>query len=148
MSPFAIAALISAYTECDEWLEAAASYIEGNIDAAIAFLREHMPKVKVRKPEGTYILWLDFSAYGLSAEEIHRRIYEDARVLLQDGTVHDPDRGGQFRRMCVPCARAVLLEGLRRMAKEFQRDDESINEQLLLLKEIVSGIEVPAVYFF
>ena len=119
LSPFAIAALISAYTACDEWLDQLLTYIEGNIDAAIAFLHEHMPKVKVRKPEGTYILWLDFSAYGLSAEEIHRRIYEEARVLLQDGTVHDPELGGQFQRICVPCAREVLLEGLRRMAKAF-----------------------------
>lgn len=119
LSPFAIAALISAYTACDEWLDQLLTYIEGNIDAAIAFLHEHMPKVKVRKPEGTYILWLDFSAYGLSAEEIHRRIYEEARVQLQDGTVHDPDLGGQFQRICVPCAREVLLEGLRRMAKAF-----------------------------
>ncbi len=121
LSPFAIAALISAYTECDEWLKALTVYIEGNFDAALAFLREHMPKVKVRKPEGTYILWLDFSAYGLSAKEIHRRIYDDANVLLQDGTVHDPDQGGQFQRMCVSCARAVMLEGLRRIAKEFER---------------------------
>lgn len=122
LSPFAIAALISAYTECDEWLEQLCAYIEGNMDAAIAFLQEHMPKVKIRKPEGTYILWADFSAYGLSAEEIHRRIYEEARVLLQDGTVHDPDLGGQFQRICVPCARAVLLEGLRRLAKVFPEE--------------------------
>ena len=120
LSPFAIAALISAYTECDEWLKALTVYIEGNFDAALAFLREHMPKVKVCKPEGTYILWLDFSAYGLSAKEIHRRIYDDANVLLQDGTVHDPDQGGQFQRMCVSCARAVMLEALRRSAKEFE----------------------------
>ncbi len=119
LSPFAIAALISAYTECDEWLEQMRAYVEENLDAAIAFLSEHMPKVKVRKPEGTYILWLDFSAYGLSGEEVHHRIYDKANVLLQDGTVHDPDLGGQFQRICVPCAREVLLEGLRRIAREF-----------------------------
>ena len=81
-----------------------------------------MPKVKVRKPEGPYILWLDFSAYGLTGEEIHRRIYDKANVLLQDGIVHDPEHGSQFQRMCVPCARAVLLEGLRRIAEQFPEE--------------------------
>lgn len=122
LSPFSIAALISAYTECDEWLEQLRAYIEGNFDAAIAFIKEHMPKVKVHKPEGTYILWLDFSAYGLTGEEIHRRIYDKANVLLQDGIVHDPEHGSQFQRMCVPCARAVLLEGLRRIAEQFPEE--------------------------
>ena len=95
------------------------AYVEGNFETAIAFLAEHMPKVKVRKPEGTYILWLDFSAYGLTAEEIHSRVYDRANVLLQDGLVHDPDQGGQFQRMCVPCAREVMLEGLRGIARQF-----------------------------
>lgn len=122
LSPFSIAALIAALTECDEWLADLREYIEGNIDAAISYLAEHMPKVKVRKPEGTYILWLDFSAYGLSAEEIHDKIYNRAKVRLQDGLVHDPDLGGQFQRLCVPCARDVLLEGLRRMAEEFENN--------------------------
>lgn len=119
-TPFAIGALISAYNDCDEWMEQMLEYVEGNVDAAIAFIRERMPRVKVRKPEGTYILWLDFSAYGLSADEIHDRIYNRAHVRLQDGLVHDPDLGGQFQRLCVPCARKLLLEGLDRIAKQFE----------------------------
>ncbi len=119
LSPFSIAALIAAYTECDRWVEELCAYVEGNFDAAVQFLREHMPKVRVRKPEGTYILWLDFSAYGLAPEEIHRRIYDCALVLLQDGLVHDPALGGPFQRMCVSCPRAVMLEGLARIARQF-----------------------------
>ena len=119
MSPFSIAALISAYTECDAWVDGLCGYISGNFDAALEFFAARMPKLRVRKPEGTYILWLDFGAFGLTAEEIHRRIYDKANIQLQDGLVHDPDLGGQFQRMCVSCAREVMLEGLRRMAREF-----------------------------
>lgn len=118
-TPFAIGALISAYNDCDDWLEQVNEYIEANIDFAIRFLSENMPKVKVIKPEGTYILWMDFSEYGLTPEEIHTRIYENAKVILQDGTVHDPEYGGQFQRMCIPCPRPILEEALKRMAKEF-----------------------------
>ena len=109
ITPFAIGALIAAYNDCDDWMEQMLDYVEANVDAAIDFLHRRMPKVRVRKPEGTYILWLDFSAYGLSADEIHDRIYNRARVKLQDGLVHDPVHGGQFQRLCVPCARKLLM---------------------------------------
>ncbi len=118
-TPFSIGALISVYNDCDDWLYQVNEYIEGNIDFAIAYLKEHLPGVKVRKPEGTYILWLDFSEYGLTPEEIHSRIYKTAKVILQDGTVHDPIGGGQFQRMCVPCPRPILEEALMRLAKVF-----------------------------
>lgn len=119
LTPFALEALITAYTECDEWLDQVNEYIEMNIDYTIDFFNKHMPKVKVVKPEGTYILWLDFSAYGLSEDEIHNRIYHKAKVILQDGIVHDPHFGSQYQRMCIPCPKPMLQEALTRMAKEF-----------------------------
>ena len=79
-----------------------------------------MPQVKIAKPEGTYCLWMDFRAYGLSDKEVHDRIYVKANVLLQDGTVHDPIEGQAFQRMCVPCARSVLETACKRIAKEFE----------------------------
>ena len=118
-TPFAIAAQIAAYEEGDEWMDQVCEYIEGNFDFAIDFFRTHMPKVKLWKSEGTYCLWMDFTAYGLSGEEIHKRIYEDAKVILQDGTVHDPVEGQLFQRMCLPCARSVLETACNRIAKAF-----------------------------
>ena len=50
-----------------------------------SFLAERMPKVKVRIPEGTYVMWMDFSGYGISPKEVHDRIYNKANVLLEDG---------------------------------------------------------------
>ena len=90
------------------------------LQETIDFFKKEMPKVKIHKPEGTYCLWMDFRAYGLSDEEVHKRIYEDAAVLLQDGTVHDPIEGHCFQRMCVPCARSVLMEACQRIAKIFE----------------------------
>lgn len=119
-SPFAVAGHIAAYTEGDEWMDQVCDYIEGNIDFALDFFAREMPKLKIRKPEGTYCLWMDFRGYGLSDEEIHRRIYDEANVLLQDGTVHDPVEGQCFQRMCLPCARSVLETACRRIAQAFR----------------------------
>lgn len=121
LSPFAIAACITAYGgECDEWVDEMNKYIDGNIDYAIDFCKKNMPWVEVGRPEGTYCLWLDFGKSGLSGEEIHRRIYEDASVILQDGTVHDPEFGATCQRMCTPVARSVLVEAMERIAKVFE----------------------------
>lgn len=118
-TPFAIAGHIAAYTEGDEWMDQVCEYIDGNIDFVIDFFKKEMPKVKIARPEGTYCLWMDFRDLGLSDAEVHKRIYVDANVLLQDGTVHDPVEGQCWQRMCVPCSRKVLETACRRIAAAF-----------------------------
>lgn len=119
-SPFAVAGQIAAYTEGREWMDQVCLYIEGNIDEAIAIFQAELPAVKIRKPEGTYCLWLDFRPLGLPDEEIHRRIYREAKVILQDGIVHDPQNGQGFQRMCVPCPRSLLRTACHRIVDVFQ----------------------------
>ena len=84
---------------------------------ALDFLHERMPKVKCLRPEGGYMLWMDLRDYGLSDEEIHRRIYHQAQVILEDGTAFDPDQGQGFQRVCIPAPRGRVLEALERIAK-------------------------------
>lgn len=119
-SPFTIAAVIAAYNEGEEWLSALRKYLDGNIDWVLEFLKERMPKVKCRRPDGTYIMWMDFRAYGLTPEEIHDKIYNKAGVLLEGGLMFDPDCGGGFERVCVPSPRSVLKEAFERIAAQFE----------------------------
>ena len=41
------------YDECEDWLDQLNEYLDGNIEFAIAYLAEHMPQLKVRKPDAT-----------------------------------------------------------------------------------------------
>lgn len=116
---FAYEAAIAAYTQSDDWYEQVSDYIDGNIDALLEFLKKRMPKVKCYRPEGSYIMWLDFTAYGISDDEIHRRIYDTAGVILQHGTLFDPEGSVGFQRVNMPSPRAKILEGFERIAKEF-----------------------------
>lgn len=120
-NPFAISAVIAAYNEGDDWYEQVKAYIEANFDTVIAYFADHLPDVGVRRPEGTYILWFDFEArcrkLGIDGAELHRRIYDDAQVLLQDGSNFDPDGGEFFQRMCVPTPRTMLLDACERIAR-------------------------------
>ena len=120
-SPFAISAAIAAYEEGEDWLEQCLAYLDGNIRTVVGYFAEHLPDVGVRAPEGTYILWFDFTercrALGIDGAELHRRIYEEARVLLQDGANFDPEGGEFFQRMVVPSPRRVLLDACERIAR-------------------------------
>lgn len=118
-SPFTVSALIAAYKEGEDWLEQLKDYIDGTMEWAIEFLSERMPKVKVRIPEGTYIMWMDFSGYGLTPEEVHDRIYNKANVLLEDGKMFG-EEGLQYQRICIPSPRPLIKEAFERIAREFE----------------------------
>ncbi len=120
ISPFAMSAVIAGYNECEDWLEELKAYFDGTIDWVLGFLKKEMPWVKCVRPEGTYILWMDFRASGLSPEEIRRKIYVDANVVLESGTLFDPDLGEGFERMCISSPRSVIQEAFQRIAREFR----------------------------
>ncbi|RUS45077.1 MalY/PatB family protein [Cohnella sp. AR92] len=117
-TPFTYAALIAAYNEGEEWLEQLKEYIDGTLEYVLNFLSERMPKVKAVMPEGTYILWMDFSGYGISPEEVHDRIYNRANVILEDGKRFG-EEGREFQRICIPSPRPLIREALERIAREF-----------------------------
>ncbi|MCM3587545.1 pyridoxal phosphate-dependent aminotransferase [Mesobacillus maritimus] len=117
-SPFTISALIAVYHEGEEWLDQLIDYIDGTMEWVVNFLAEHMPKVKVRIPEGTYVMWMDFSGYGISPDEVHERIYSKANVLLEDGKMFG-DEGLPYQRICLPSPRPVIKEAFERIAREF-----------------------------
>ena len=118
-TPFAISALIAAYNEGEEWLAQVNEYIDGNLRFLDDFIKEKMPNVSYQIPEGTYIGWLDFRGYRLTPEVVHKKIYVDANVVLEDGHKFGPEGEG-FQRICVPSARRVLEEALERIAAEFK----------------------------
>lgn len=119
-TPFAYNALIAAYNEGEEWLEALKEYLDGTIEWVMDFLGREMPKVKFVRPEGTYIFWMDFREYGISHEEIRKRIYKDANVILEGGLMYDPDQGAGFERICLSSPRPMIQEAFRRIAGAFE----------------------------
>lgn len=119
-SPFAVAALMAAYNEGEDWLNQVLDYIDGTIDWCLDFLKKEMPKVKCRRPEGTYVLWMDFSAYGMPEEEVRKRIYDQANVILEPGSMFDPVEGVNFQRICTPSPRPLMQEAFRRIAEQFR----------------------------
>lgn len=75
--------------------------------------------MKVIVPEDTYILWMDFGAYGLTDEEIHHRIFGLAGVIGEEGTLFDPDHGQGFFWQCLGTQPAIEKKALERIAQQF-----------------------------
>nr|WP_295973363.1 MalY/PatB family protein [uncultured Bacillus sp.] len=119
VSPFSISALIAAYNEGENWLEQLKDYLDGTMEWVVQFLEEEMPKVKVKIPEGTYVMWMDFREYGLDPKEVHDRIYNKANVLLQDGVMFGRE-GLHHQRICIPSPRPLIKEAFERIAREFK----------------------------
>lgn len=118
-TPFTINAVISAYTQCEEWLDQIITYFDNSLEWVTDFLRKNMPTVRFSRPEGTYIFWMDFRGYNISKEEIKKRIYVDANVVLESGPMFDPDKGAGFERICLSSPLPIVKEAFNRIAKAF-----------------------------
>ena len=118
-SPFGISAVIAAYTACDDWVDELNEYLDGIIDYALGRFAQDLPKVKVAKPEGTYVLWLDFSGYGLSDEALAERL-TGTHIIIGDGQMFDAENPRQYRRICLTSPMAQVKELCDRLAAAFR----------------------------
>lgn len=116
---FSTIALEAAYREGSEWLDHVLRYIEENIEFAGEWFGNNLPEVSFRKPEGTYLLWLDCRKTGLDAGESARRLKERGKIALNPGEMFGTGGEG-FHRMNVACPRRLVEEGCRRIAAAFR----------------------------
>lgn len=116
---FAYTAMRSAYEQGDEWLAQALAYIEANIEVTVRFLAEHLPDIKVMRPEASYLIWLDCSAYAQDDQVLYD-VLRAAKVELSAGIKYG-DAGHLKMRLNVACPQALLIEGLNRMHTAFSR---------------------------
>jgi len=117
---FGIEALQAAYIYGDEWLEQMLAYLDGNIDFLESFSTQYLPKIKVIRPEGTYLVWLDCRQMGMNQTELRRFFIEVAKVGFNSGTDFGPGGEG-FMRMNVGCPRAIIAEGLSRIKEAMNK---------------------------
>lgn len=116
MASFAAVGFVAAYTYGKEWFEECISYIEDNIDFAIDFINKEIPKVKVKRPEASFLLWLDFRAFDIDHDELHQKLINEGKLLLNSGITYG-ENGRLFFRMNIACNRKMLTDGLNRLKK-------------------------------
>ena len=107
VNPFGIVATEAAYRHGHEWLDEANAYIAANLEFMTAYAAEHMPQIRVVKPQGTYLVWLDMRALGYSTEGLGDLLMNKARLYLDEGQIFGPEGEG-FARINIACPRTLL----------------------------------------
>jgi cystathionine beta-lyase len=115
---FGSVALEAAYTHGDEWLEQMLVYLLDNFQLLDDFFKNRLPKVKVMKPEATYLVWLDFTAYGMNDTKLLKFVVEQAGVGLNNGGKFGTGGDGWLR-INIGCPRSILKEALESLGKAF-----------------------------
>lgn len=109
-----LAACEAAYKGGREWLSELREYLNSNLIFLRESLMQRIPKVKLVEPEGTYLVWLDFSGIGLDDEALEELITERAGLWLDAGTMFGAGGSG-FERINIACPKATLEDALLRL---------------------------------
>lgn len=107
----------TAYRYGEDWLTELKELIEKHIDYVVDLLGKET-KIKVMKPQGTYLIWLDFSAYDIRDEELKSLLRNEAKVILNRG-LDFGEEGALHARLNVAMPTSVLEEVCQRILTTF-----------------------------
>jgi cystathionine beta-lyase len=103
--------LEAAYTCGEPWLQALMAYLADNLITVQDFFAKHLPQALVVAPQGTYLVWLDFRALGVTQEALMEAMTHRGGVGLSNGAVFG-EGGEGFLRLNIACPKVRLAEGL------------------------------------
>lgn len=109
----------AAYRYGEDWLTELKELIEKHINYVVDVFGKET-KIKVMKPQGTYLIWLDFSAYGLSEEDLQGLLKKEAKVILNRG-LDFGEEGALHARLNVAMPTSVLEEVCQRIIITFAK---------------------------
>jgi len=107
-------ATMSVYEKGEEWLDELLEYLQGNLSYVRDFLKEKLPKVKLIEPEGTYLIWLDFSEVTKDHKELEDIIVNRSKLWLDPGIIFGRETA-LFERINIACPRAILKQAMEQL---------------------------------
>ena len=114
LSAFGLDAYLAAYGQGEEYVNRLVAYLEESVAYLDGFLKENTPKIKLTKPEGTYLMWLDCREMGLNKQELDDFFTQKSAVALDMGWWFGTNGTG-FMRMNIACPRSILMQGLNQI---------------------------------
>ena len=109
----------TAYRYGEDWLTELKELIEKHINYVVDVFGKET-KIKVMKPQGTYLIWLDFSAYDICDEELRSLLRDEAKVILNRG-LDFGEEGALHARLNVAMPTSVLEEVCQRIIATFAK---------------------------
>lgn len=120
LNALAYEACRAAYNDCEAWFDELLAHIKDCADSITAYCTRYLPKVRVTPLEGTYLLWMDFSAYGFSGRELERIMHMEAQFFADEGYIFGEASSG-FERVNLAAPKWALLDGMERIRNTLSR---------------------------
>ncbi len=103
-----------------QWVDELNEYLYENAKFVTEFCETQLPKVKTFVPDGTYLMWLDFSEYGLTQEELMDKLKNEAKVGMNSGATYG-DEGVGFARLNIGCPKFLLEKAMNQIKAAFDK---------------------------
>ena len=113
-SPVGVVAARAAYDDGDGWLASLVERLDEQRTLLVKLLAAHLPEVRMRPLEATYLAWLDASAYG--HDDAAAVAMERGRVMVSPGHSYAPGTTGHVR-LNFATSTERLTEIVERLAK-------------------------------
>lgn len=125
---FAPIATVAAFKHGEEWRQQLLNYIENNIRFTEQFFNDHIPDIRVIRPEASFLIWLDCRQLGLSHDALQDLFINEAHLALNDGEIfdtplnpygplhHEHCISAGFMRLNVGTPRVILHQALKQLA--------------------------------
>ena len=115
-SILAVIATMTAYNECEYWVDELIKYTENNIRFVKEYLEKNIPELFCEIPDGSYFAWIDFLKLGISSEEFQKYLIDIGEVAVMPGLTYG-EEGRYFLRLNVACSIKKVKDGLERIKK-------------------------------
>jgi cystathionine beta-lyase len=109
-----VVANIAAYRYGEAWLSEALSYLDDSRRLLGDLLARHLPQLRYRPPDGTYLAWLDCTGMDLPGSP-GELVVEGAHVTVVDGPAFGAGGPGAFR-LNFATPQPILTEMVERIA--------------------------------
>ncbi|MDY0076531.1 MAG: PatB family C-S lyase [Bacteroidales bacterium] len=117
---FGAVATETAFREGGEWHKQMLHYVSENVNYFTDQLSAKLPQLKVFKPEATYMVWLDFNAFGLDDVALKSYIIKEAGLGLNAG-IDFGSGGSGFMRINLACPRQTVELAVEKLILAFSK---------------------------
>jgi cysteine-S-conjugate beta-lyase len=111
---FGLIATRAGFADGRDWLDATIAAIEANLSLLAEQLAAKLPGVRLRRPDASYLAWLDMTALGWGDDPAAHAL-RAAKVALSSGPAFGRPGAGHAR-MNVACAPETIVEAVDRLA--------------------------------
>jgi cystathionine beta-lyase len=109
-----LVATVAALEEGEPWRQEVIAYLQANRDWLVEAVAARLPRIRMNRPEGTYLAWLDCAGAAPVVAADPHAFFLRAGVGFNPGPDFGPP-GRHCVRLNFGCPRATLEEGLSRM---------------------------------